>query len=55
VPGDRDAGAGAAVLGGILQRFDAAEIQCGFDRSGVAAEALQVELNWGRGARGNRR
>src|ERR1700722_4294646 len=53
--GDGDAGAGAAVLDGVLQRFATAEIESGFDRCGVAAEVLQVESNRDRGVRGDRR
>jgi len=34
--GDRDGGARAAVLDGVLQRFAAAEIESGFDRRGVS-------------------
>jgi hypothetical protein len=33
VGGDRDRGAGAAVFGGILQRFPAAEIEGGLDQN----------------------
>ena len=45
----------AAVFGGILQRFAAAEIEGGLDRSGVAAEVLQVKPHGDRGAPGDSR
>jgi len=53
--GDRHRGVRAAVFGGILQRFAAAEIEGGLDRDGVAAQALQVGFDGDRGARGDRR